>query len=60
MTYDQIFPPIQRLVKVDNVVIPDMLNVSPLLAVLLFTLMTLLLFYLIDRAGMQRKNKLGE
>ncbi len=58
LTYSQIFPPIQKLANVGNVVIPDLWNLSPFLVVLLFALVTLLLFYLIDRAGMQRKKKL--
>jgi uncharacterized protein len=60
LTYEQIFPPIQRLAKVGNVVIPDLWNLSPFLIVLFFALVALLLFYLIDRAGMQRKNKIEE
>lgn len=60
LAYQQVFPPIERLAKVGSVVIPDLWNLSPFLAVLLFSLMSVLLFYLIDRAGMQRKNKLSE
>lgn len=41
-------------------VVPDLWNLSPFLAVLLFAAMSVLLFYLIDRAGMQRKNKMSE
>jgi hypothetical protein len=36
---------------------PDLWNLNPYLTVLAFSLMALLLFYLIDRAGMQRKAK---
>lgn len=60
LTYSKIFLPIERLAKVGNVVFPDLWNLSPFLAVLLFGLMALFLFYLIDRAGMQRKNKMSE
>ena len=60
LTYDKIFPPIQGIAKVGNVVIPDLWNLSPFLVVLFFGLLCLLLFYLIDRAGMQRKNKIQE
>jgi len=60
LTYDKIFPPIQRLAKVGNVVIPDLWNLSPFLIVLFFALVSILLFYLIDRAGMQRKKKIEE
>jgi hypothetical protein len=40
-----------------GVVMPDLWNLNPYLTVLAFSLMTLLLFYLIDRMGMQRKEK---
>jgi uncharacterized membrane protein YedE/YeeE len=60
LTYDVIFPPIERLAKMGNVVIPDLWNLSPFLVVLLFALISVLLFYLIDRAGMQRKLKIEE
>lgn len=55
LTYDKVFPPIEKLAKVGNVVIPDLWNLSPFLVVLFFVLLAVLLFYLIDRAGMQRK-----
>ena len=58
LTYQQVFPQIQAIANVGNVVIPDLWNLNPLLVVLLFALIALLLFYLIDRAGLQRKNKL--
>jgi hypothetical protein len=37
------------------VVLPDLWNISPYLTVLVFSLMALLLFYFIDRMGLQRK-----
>ncbi len=49
------FPQISKLAQVGNVVIPDLWNLDPYLTVLAFSLMALLLFYLIDRMGMQRK-----
>ena len=36
---------------------PDLWNLNPYLFIALFVAITLLLFYLIDRAGMQRKDK---
>jgi hypothetical protein len=39
------------------VVIPDLWNLNPYLTVLTFALMSLLLFYFIDRMGMQRKKE---
>ena len=58
LTYQQVFPQIEKLAKVGNVVIPDLWHLSPYLTVLAFGLISVLLFYLIDRAGMQRKNKI--
>ena len=55
LTYVNVFPKIEAIAKVGNVVIPDLWNLNPYLFITLFTLITLLLFYLIDRAGMFRK-----
>ncbi len=60
LTYDKVFPPIERLAKVGNVVIPEMWNLNPFLVVLFFALVSILLFYLIDRAGLHRTKKIGE
>jgi uncharacterized protein len=57
LTYDQVFPQISALANYGNATIPDLWNVNPFLFILLFALMALLLFYLIDRAGWQRKDK---
>ena len=57
LTYQQVFPQIQKIAQVGNVVMPDLWNLSPFLFILLFGLITLLLFYLIDRAGLHRKDK---
>jgi hypothetical protein len=57
LTYQQVFPAISSIANYGNVVIPDLWNLSPFLTVLTFVLMSLLLFYLIDRAGWQRKEK---
>jgi hypothetical protein len=55
LTYQQIMPQITALANLGNVVIPDLWNLSPLLFILLFAMIALLLFYLIDRAGLIRK-----
>lgn len=55
LTYDSVFPKISALANIGNVVIPDLWNLSSFLVIVLFVLMALLLFYLIDRAGMQRR-----
>jgi arginase family enzyme len=57
LTYQQVFPQISKLANYGNVVMPDLWNINPYLTVLAFSLMALLLFYLIDRAGLQRKDK---
>jgi len=57
LTYEDIFPQISKLANYGNAVIPDLWNINPYLTVLAFALMALLLFYLIDRAGLQRKDK---
>lgn len=57
LTYQQVQPKIMALANYGNVVLPDLWNINPYLTVLVFGLMSLLLFYLIDRAGLQRKGK---
>jgi hypothetical protein len=58
LTYQQVFPQISAIANIGNTVIPDLWNLNPYLVVTLFASISLLLFYLIDRAGMSRKNKL--
>ena len=55
LTYQQVFPQISALAKLGNVVMPDLWKLNPYLFIFLFTLITLFLFYLIDRAGLFRK-----
>jgi uncharacterized membrane protein YedE/YeeE len=57
LTYDAVFPKISALANYGNVTMPQLWNINPYLAVLIFTIMALVLFYLIDRAGWQRKQK---
>jgi prepilin signal peptidase PulO-like enzyme (type II secretory pathway) len=57
LTYQFVFPPIEAIAKVGNVVMPDLWNLNSFLFILLFALITVFLFYLIDRVGMQRKDK---
>jgi hypothetical protein len=42
---------------VGSVVIPDLWKISPFLTVVLFALLAVFLFYLIDRAGLHRHEK---
>jgi hypothetical protein len=55
LTYQHVFPQISSLASYGNVVIPGLWNLDPYLTVVTFALMALLLFYLIDRMGMHRK-----
>jgi hypothetical protein len=55
LTYQQVFPQISALANYGNAIIPELWNVSSFLFILLFALMALMLFYLIDRVGWQRK-----
>jgi len=52
-----VFPVVSAIASYGNVVIPDLWNVSAFLFITLFVLMALLLFYLIDRVGLQRTDK---
>jgi uncharacterized protein len=57
LTYQQVFPAISAIANYSNATIPDLWNISPFLTILTFALMSLLLFYLIDQVGWQRKEK---
>ena len=57
MTYQQVFPAISKIANIGGITLPDLWNIDPYLTVLAFALMGLLLFYAIDRMGMQRKSE---
>ena len=57
LTYSSVFPKISAIANYGNVVLPDLWHINPYLAVFVFELMALVLFYLIDRMGMHRKEK---
>ncbi len=57
LTYEAVFPAISAIANYGNVVLPDLWHLDPFLTVMTFALMSFLLFYLIDRAGWQRKEK---
>ncbi len=57
LTYQSFMPQIKAIANYGSVVIPDLWHINPYLAVFVFTLMALALFYLIDRMGMHRKEK---
>jgi hypothetical protein len=58
LTYQKVFPAISEIANYGSTTIPDLWNLSPFLTITLFALMSLLLFYLIDRAGWKRKENL--
>ena len=57
-SYPAIFPAISAIANIGGVVIPDVWDLSPLLTVIFFALASIFLFYLIDRAGLHRREKL--
>ena len=57
LTYQQVFPVISSIASYGNVIIPELFNISSFLFIVLFALISLLLFYLIDRAGLKREEK---
>lgn len=57
LTYQQVFPAISAIANYGNVNLAELWNINAYLFILVFLLMSLLLFYLIDRAGLQRKDK---
>lgn len=57
LTYQQVFPKISALANYGNATLPDLWNLSPFLTILTFTLISLLLFYMIERVGWQREEK---
>jgi uncharacterized membrane protein YedE/YeeE len=59
LTYSAVMPKIMAIGNYGSVVIPDLWHINPYLAVFVFALMALVLFYLIDRAGMHRTEKKG-
>jgi uncharacterized protein len=57
LTYQYVFPPISKIANLGAVTMPGLWNINPYLTVLAFSLLSLFLFYLIDRVGMQRKER---
>jgi hypothetical protein len=60
LTYQQVFPKISAIANYGATIMPDLWQVNAALVILFFALFSLLLFYLIDRAHMQRKGKLAQ
>ena len=57
LAYPSFMPQILKLGNYGQTVLPDLWHINPYLAVFVFALMALVLFYLIDRMGMHRKEK---
>jgi len=57
LTYQYVFPKISAIANYGNVTLPQLWNINPYLAITVFSILALVLFYLIDRMGLQRKDK---
>jgi len=57
LTYQQVFPAISAIANYGNTIIPDAWDISPFLFILLFSLISVFLFYMNNRAGWQRAEK---
>jgi hypothetical protein len=55
--YPVIFPPINALINLGSTILPTALDVNLWLSILLFVLITLTLFYFLDKSGALRKDK---
>ena len=60
LIYPQVFPAISGIANYGNTIISQLWNLNVWLVIVLFGLMSILLFYLIDRAGLHRKEKLSQ
>jgi hypothetical protein len=59
LTYPQVFPKISKLAEVGSVTFGALWNINTWLFILLFALISLLLFYAIDRGGLSRSDRLA-
>lgn len=60
LTYSAVFPQISAIANYGNTIMPELWNLSPSLVVIFFVLMSVFLFYLIDRVGWQRKETMND
>ncbi len=56
-TYQQVFPSISKIINLGSAILPSVFDVNLWLVVSLFVLITLTLFYFLERHGELRKNK---
>jgi hypothetical protein len=57
LTYQQVFPVISSIANYGNVILTDLWKISTFLFIVLFALISVFLFYLIERAGLKRKER---
>jgi hypothetical protein len=55
--YPVIFPPINALINLGSTILPTALDVNLWLSILLFALITVTLFYFLEKSGALRKDK---
>jgi hypothetical protein len=60
LTYPTVFPKISQLANAGNTTFEILWDINTWLFIILFSLVSLLLFYLIDRSGFHRKDQMGE
>jgi len=58
--YPVMYPPINRIINLGSATLPAWLDVNLWLSILLFVLVTLTLFYFLEKSGASRKDKLKE
>ena len=57
LSYTSFMPQLLKIANYGGVTLPELWHINPYLAVFVFALLSLALFYLIDRMGWQRKQK---
>ncbi|MFQ5341638.1 MAG: hypothetical protein ACE5F6_08855 [Anaerolineae bacterium] len=51
LTYQQVFPKISAIANVGSTALPDLFHVNHWLVIILFTQITLMLFYVLGKTG---------
>ena len=57
LTYQQVFPQISAIANIGSTVLPDLFHVNHWLVIILFTQITLILFYVLSKTGDPRKER---
>jgi hypothetical protein len=60
LTYPAVFPVISAIANLGAVYLPDLWHVDQWLLILLFALMTLFLFYVLNKKGEPRRDRAAE